>query len=203
MKLDCAIIASTHRADLIAQEVLPSALRQGLFHRIWVVGDYHPGPGYTYLPVPPRYRTTSDALEKRDVALAHSDADAILYLSDDHRLLNVWDTEWPAWQDAQWDILVPARFTIRDGRLVEINNGMDPRDPYGPYAGGHAAIYRRRTLLQHPWSETPRHPNWDLIHSRLVLHAGGVVAHCKDLAVMDIDPNPAEKPRHFTLEAVG
>lgn len=199
MNLDCAIVVSAHRQELVAEHVLPSVLRQGCFAEILVVGDYAPGRGYTYLPVPPIHGNTLDALTKRQVAADASRSDAILYLCDDHRLLNIWDTEWPAWRDAQWDVLVPARYTQRRGRLVEINNGLDARDPHAPYAGGHAAIYRRRILDRCPWTAAARHPNWDLLHSRQVLAAGGVIAHCSDLSVADIDPNPAEHPRHFTL----
>lgn len=203
MNLDCAIIVSAHRQELVRDHVLPSVLRQGCFDEVMVVGDYWHGRGYRYLPVPAFHGNTLDALTKRQEAFEESTADAILYLCDDHRLLNIWDTEWSAWKDAQWDVLVPARYTQGAGRLVEINNGLDRRDPEAPYAGGHAAIFRRRALARHPWNQTYLHDRcWDLLHSRAILADGGVIAHCADLRVCDIDPNPAEKPRHFTLSSL-
>lgn len=197
--LDCVIVMSAKRAIQLGEQVLTSVLRQRCFGEVFVVGDYWPGEGYRYLPVPPLTGTTVDALVKRDCATVASRADAILYLCDDHALLGEWALEWPAYAQANWGVLVPARYTDLDGTLVEINNGMDPRDPNGPHCGGHAGIYRREVLRRYPWSSAPHHPNWDLLHSRHVAAGGWTLATAPDLRVCDIDPNPAEKPRHFTL----
>lgn len=191
--LDCAIIVTAPRVGLVEKHVLPSVLAQGLFRQVLVVGDYWPGPGYRYIPVPRVTGTTLDALMKRDVAAVASDADALCYLCDDHQLGNYWTPEWPAWEQAGWDVLVPSRWV--DG--VEINNGMDPKWPDAPYCAGHAGIYRRSVLRAHPWMATPHTPLWDLAHSRLARASGFRFASCPDLWVLDIDPNPAEKPRHF------
>lgn len=201
--IDCAIIVSAKRAELVRTHILPSVIRQGLFQQILVVGDYWPGDGYRYLPVPPVTRTTLDALMKRETAAVASRADAILYLCDDHLLLDGWQSEWPAWAEQRWGVLVPARYTEKDGEVVEINNGTDRRDPNAPYCGGHAGIYRREVLRARPWLATPHGLFWDLDHSRQVIDSGFPLEHCADLRVCDIDPNPLEKPRHFTLAGSG
>lgn len=197
MDLDCAIIVSAKRVDLVRSQILPSVLGQGVFNEVFVVGDYEVGEGYRYLPVPPLTGTTLDALVKRDCATVASRADAILFLSDDHRLEPGWNWGWNEWREMAWDVLVPARFTIHDGATVEVNNGMDGRWPGAPYCAGHAGIYMRDALHDFPWTSSPHDPFWDLHHSKHMLAAGSWFLHCPDLKVLDIDPNPAEKPRHF------
>lgn len=197
--LSCAIIVSEKRIPLVEEHVLPSVRRQGLFQEILVVGDFHPGDGYRYLSVPTVTGTTMDALMKRECAAAATRADALLYLCDDHVLLDGWADGWPAWAEGRWGILVPARYTVVDGHLVPINNGTDRRDPHAPYCGGHAGIFRREVLRQRPWMAAPHDLFWDLGHSRQVVDSGFVVAPCPDLRVCDIDPNPKEHPRHFVF----
>lgn len=195
--IDCAIIVSEKRAQLVHDEILPSVLRQGLFGEVIVVGDFGPGEGYRFLHVPKVTGTTMDALMKRECASAASRADALLYLCDDHLLFDGWAAEWPAWEQGRWGILVPARYTEAEGKIVEINNGTDPQWPGAPYCGGHSGIFRREVLRARPWMAAPHDLFWDLGHSRQVVESGFPLVHCPDLKVLDIDPNPAEKPRHF------
>jgi hypothetical protein len=195
--LDCAIIVSEKRADLVRRDILPSVLRQGLFREVLVVGDFQPGDGYRYLAVPRVTGTTMDALMKRECAAVASRADALLYICDDHLLLDGWASEWPAYEQGHWGVLVPARYTVfEDGAMEEINNGMDTRWPGAPYCGGHAGIFRREVLRARPWMASPHDLFWDLGHSRQVRDSGFPVVHCPDLKVLDVDPNPAEKARH-------
>lgn len=197
--LDCAIICRGGRERLVDDYILPSILRQGIFASIIVVGTHHEGDDYRYLHVPPILGTTMDGLIKRETASAASKADAILYLCDDHMLVDGWASEWPAYSDLGWDVLVPERVTERDGKLIPINNGMNPQDANAPYCAGHAGIFRRKVLRTKPWMAAPHDLYWDLGHSRQVLAAGFGVAHCPDLKVCDIDPNPVERERHFVL----
>ena len=194
--LACVVIAGGRRGALLDDAILPSVLGQG-FGEVVVVGVHHEGAGYRYLHVPPVTGTTLDALIKRGVGAEATGSDAVLYLSDDHLPLGSWATEWPAWEPARWDVLVPARYVMREGVPVEINNGLDGRDPNAPYCGGHAGIFRRRVLRARPWMAAPHNLCWDLYHSRQVLHSGFQLTHCADLRVCDVDPNPVEGPRHF------
>lgn len=197
--LGCVIIARANRRQLIDDFILPSVKSTYLFREIVVVGEYHDGPGYRYLAVPPVTGTTLDALIKRECASAATDSDALLYLCDDHMLVNGWQTEWLALADQPWDILVPERVAERDGKLVTINNGLSPQDPHYPYVAGHAGIFRRRVLRARPWMAAPHDLYWDLGHSRQAMAAGFTVATTHDLRVCDIDPNPVERARHFVL----
>lgn len=201
MDMACVVIAkgSVERRQLLDERILPAVLGQG-FREVVVVGCHHEGDGYRYLLVPPVTETTVDALIKRGVGAEATSAEVVLYLSDDHAPLGVWATEWPLWAPARWDVLVPARYTTVEGfGLTEINNGLDTRFPEAPYCGGHAGIFRRRVLRAHPWMAAPHNLFWDLYHSRQILHGGFLMTHCADLRVEDVDPNPAEKPRHFSL----
>lgn len=197
--IDCAIIAIRKRFDLVKQQILPSVLRQGLFGEVVVVGDFEPGSGYRYIPVPDVTKTTLDALMKRDTAAVALRGDAILYLCDDHCLLDGWTEAWQEYAGQDWGILAPARFTEHHGEVVQINNGLDARDPKAPYVGGHAGVYRRELLRLRPWLATPHDLFWDVGHSRQAIESGFRIQHAQNLRVLDIDTNPAEKERHFTL----
>lgn len=196
--IDCAIICVRTRFDLVRTQILPSVLAQGLFREVLVVGEFKFGTGYRYLHVPDVTKTTIDALMKRECAASVSTADYLLYLCDDHLLAWEWPTGWAATRSG-WDILVPTRLTEAGGQLHRINGGLDPADPNAPYCGGHAGIYRREVLRARPWMTAPHDLFWDLGHSRQCLDAGFTIAGSERLAVVDIDPNPVEKARHFAL----
>src|SRR5205823_297714 len=84
MSVAAVIIAHAARAALVKERVLPSVLR--VLPEVYVVGDFEPGAGYTYLPVPAITHTTIDALIKRDVGALATTSKWVLYLSDDHAL---------------------------------------------------------------------------------------------------------------------
>lgn len=197
--LACILVTRGTRAALVDSHILPSILGQG-FGEVVVVGTHHEGDGYRYLNVPSVTGTTVDALIKRDVGAVATAADALLYLSDDHLLLDGWAAEWERWHDQPWDVLVPARYAVRDGALVPINNGTHPKDPHAPYCAGHAGLFRRRVLRTRPWMAAPHDLFWDLGHSRQLLRSGYALTPVAGLAVLDIDPNPAEHPRHFVFQ---
>lgn len=198
--IDAAVVLITagKRTKLVDDLILPSVLGQG-FREVVVVGTHHEGAGYRYLPVPSVTGTTVDALIKRDVGAVATVSDTLLYLSDDHLLLDGWAAEWERWHDQPWDVLVPARYAVRDGALVPINNGCHPKDPNAPYCAGHAGLFRRRVLQARPWMAAPHDLFWDLGHSRQLLRSGFTLTPVEGLAVCDVDPNPGEHPRHFVF----
>lgn len=196
MRLAAVIIATEKRRALLSEVV---ASIEGCDERI-VVGEWPRWPELgampriTYLGVAPITRTTIDALVKRDVGFIASTADAVLYLSDDHRLDPAFlETFRARYADGEtWDVLVPARYTERDGQTMWLNNGSDDG-----YAGGHCAIYRRACTQFLPWAATAHHPNWDVLSSRqLQLQGFRFLFAEPDLAVEDIEwrINPESKP---------
>lgn len=182
MSLACVIIAHARRKQLVLDTILPSVVDQG-FAQVIVAGACEPGFGYRHLNIPDITKTTNDALVKRDVgALAAGDVDAVLFLSDDHAL----DPDFHAifqerYAGRPWDVLVPSRYTVRDGERIYLNVGEDQH-----YAGGHGAIYRRASLAACPFSAGPWHPNWDVLHSHWQQQCGFLYQYAeKDLAIID------------------
>lgn len=151
-----------------------------------VVGDYpHTAPWPT-VTVDPMTRTTIDALVKRDVGWLKTTAESVLFLVDDHRLdpefMNVYRTHYAQRRD--WDVLVPARYTVRDGRRIWLNVGQDMG-----YCGGHGGIFRRVCASLLPWSAGPHHPNWDVLHTHQLVQLGAKLVYAnQDLAIEDIEP---------------
>lgn len=184
MSVACVIIASEKRHQLVKDRVLPSVLR--FLHEIYVVGDFEEGEGYTYLPVPPLTRTTNDALVKRDVGTLATQADWVLYLSDDHALAE-WDCFHP--HQATADIIVPKRFCTGHGGVVPLNMGLDPLDPNAPYCGGHAGLFRRSLIVRRPWCTMPHDRLWDLYASSIYRSMGArIVEAPSGFAVEDLEP---------------
>ena len=167
LNVACVVIASEKRLELLDTQVLPSVL-VAPFLEVVVVGDYHEGAGYRYLPVPPLTATTTDALVKRDVGTLATTAPWIFYLCDDHALRG-----WSEPPTKPQVIGVPLRYsTDAEGTVHLCNAGLDERDPYAPYIGGHAGLFSRHLIMQRPWSAMPHHRNWDLIISRIHVAMG-------------------------------
>jgi len=114
------------------------------FDTVYVVGVYKEGEGYTYLHMSPKYRDRRDALWQRDLGARHSLADILVFCHDDHVPSDDFtDILRKKYLDAEWDILVPARFHGTTGEVL--NNGKEDG-----YMGGHCFVMRRSA-----WAEVP------------------------------------------------
>ena len=81
-------------------------------------------------------------------------------------------------------MLVPGRYTERDGEIIWLNTGQNER-----YAGGHGAIYRRYVVEDCPFGAGPHHRLWDLLHSKWAHSCGYNFAWSdRDLAIIDSEP---------------
>jgi hypothetical protein len=85
--------------------------------------------------------------------------------------------------EQEWDILVPARFALKDGEPVWLNVGRETN-----YCAGHAGLYRRRCGHILPWTATIPHPNWDVINTHHLIANGCTMKYSEILAVEDIEP---------------
>lgn len=180
----CVIIAGGKREKLIQEQILPSV---NTFDEIVVVGEYKKGTGYRYLHVPDMMKSTNDALVKRDVGTIAVRSDVILYLSDDHAALPTFAAELRrCMADAvfAWDVLVPNRWADHPehGR-VAIPNGEKEL-----YCGGHGGVFRRRVVMDRPWTAQKHHRNWDLISSHDQLAVGFKFVHYPKLGILDLEP---------------
>lgn len=182
MTVACVVIASKKREALLNATVVPSVLAAG-FSEVVVVGDYHEGEGYRYLPVPPLTNTTTDALVKRDVGTLATTADWIFYVCDDHAVRKI-----SAEPNDLSVIGVPARYCQLDNMIVLLNMGLDPRDPNAPYCGGHAGLYSRPLVQAHPWTTMPHDRLWDLLASRLLVAEGARLTALQGWEVEDLEP---------------
>jgi hypothetical protein len=184
----CIVIAQERRRDLLDEHVLPSVVSQG-FDEVVVVGQYHAGPGYRYLHVPPVVGTTLDALIKRDTGAVATTADLLVYLCDDHRLhSNFLADLHTACSDAMWgtwDCLSPSRVTFRDGEEIPLNMGKADG-----YIGGHGLVIKRTALNVLPWMAGRHSRIWDKDISEQQAHLGLRLAYAPQgwLAIVDIEP---------------
>jgi len=176
MSVACVVIASERRRDILDNIIVPSTL--GRFSEVVVVGDYHEGSGYRYLPLPVLTGTTVDALVKRDVGTLATDAPWLLYLSDDHAVRATWTPP-----DDPMVITVPRRFCTGH----ELNMGMDPTDPNAPYCGGHGGLFSRKLVQMRPWSTMPHHRLWDLLSSREYMAMGARLVASPRWAIEDVE----------------
>jgi hypothetical protein len=181
--MNCAVIviAGGKRSALLDSRTMPTLLAQGFAETV-VVGEYHGGPGYTYLHVPGLTNTTTDALVKRDVGTLATKSDWLLYLSDDHVVVKTGQLP------EHWlDIGVPLRFCT-NGTRIPLNMGLDPRDPNAPYCAGHAGLFSRRMIQLYPWTTQPHDRLWDLLSSRSLAAFGARIGSQIGWEVEDLEP---------------
>ena len=181
------IIAGPNRWETTLPEVVRSVREQDP-DEIVLVGEGWEWPrdfGVPYLNVAPLAHSTIDALVKRDAGTVATSSPNICYLADDHILAPGFiQTFREKYEDMEWDLLAPSRFTIRSTSLFPLNVGEKEA-----YIGGHCGIYRREILRRVPWTSTRHHPNWDVWHSHDLVKAGGRLVYAgTDLAVEDIEP---------------
>ena len=180
MSLACIIVAGGKRTELLDTVILPKVAQVG-FDDVLVVGTHHPGEGYRHLDVPPLTQTTNDALVKRDVGALATDCDLLWYLSDDHYPVCYGPNDL---HTSDWDVIVPCRWTERDGQVIPLTNGEAEA-----YCGGHGMVIRRSVVQQQPWCLGPFHPNWDLLISRRHQAAGVRYRyHQSAINIFDVEP---------------
>lgn len=172
MSIACVIIASEKRRDLVRELVLPSAIQN--VAEVYVVGDFEPGRGYSYLPVPPITGTTIDALIKRDAGTLATNADFIFYLSDDHIIERAGE------EPTGTTIGVPER---RCGDHWGLNMGLQDG-----YCGGHAGLFPRELVQRRPWSTMPHHRLWDMLSSHIYVDMGASLMSMPDWRIADVEP---------------
>ena len=178
----CIVIAGGARTQLLDDVVLPSVIPQE-FTEVVVVGEHHAHADYRYVAVPALAYSTLDALVKRDVGALVTKSDALIYLSDDHRLGADFRAQLMKLLAHKWDVLVPHRYVWRGDEKVRLNNGE--RDGY---CGGHCGVFRRALVLQRPWTAGPHHREWDRLMSECQQDAGAVFVATPLLEVFDIEP---------------
>lgn len=182
-EIACVVIAGGRRRKLLDQVVIPSVLAQP-FDEVLVVGMHHDGPGYRYLHIPDLTKSTTDALIKRDAGTLASSASLLLYLCDDHAVVNgVEEARAMATGPLIWDVMVPQRIAEHPEKgLIRINNGET-----GGYCGGHGGLYRRRVVQNRPWSAQPHHREWDLLASQNHQKAGFIYITNGPLVIRDME----------------
>ena len=185
MSVACIIIAGGHRTRLIDEKILPSVLPQR-FDEVLVVGEHHPdGDAYRYLHVPDLTKTTTDALVKRDVGTVATDAQTLVYLSDDHGLAPDFLATLRT-AAVEWDVVVPSRWCRGPtGEAIRLNMGATE---LLPYCGGHAGIFRRWVIQARPWSAMPHDRLWDLLASQIQQELGARFLHVPQVAIEDLTP---------------
>jgi len=128
-------------------------------HEFVIVGDYHRGDGYTYLPVPDQGPPSVVARMRRDVATLATTSSHLLFL-EGRTVMPGWGAliqRW--WARGGWDVLLPAR--------VEFAGFTDPWD--GVAEG---AVYSRAILQRVPFGLAHPGPRWQHWHTEALKVAG-------------------------------
>lgn len=175
------MIAGETREKLLDELVVPSIVAQG-FDECVVVGNYHSGEGYRHLPVPKILGNTCDALIKRDVGLAATTSEYIVYISDDHKLDPFFCINLREIPLGRRTIGVPTRITNRGPQVVYLNMGFQDG-----YCGGHGMVVHRTAIQEVPFTVSPFHPNWDVIHTQMLTARGYELVRLPDCLIEDVE----------------
>lgn len=182
----CIVVAGGKRRNLLNLTILPALVAEG-FDDLLVVGEHRADDRWRYFHVPDLTKTTNDALVKRDIGTLATEADILVYLSDDHMVLPGFAEELRdmiARPIAEWDVLVPSRWSDhpQDGR-IRIPNGEENK-----YCAGHGGVFRRRVVTRRPWTTYPHHRLWDLLISHQQLSDGVRYLCYPRLRILDCEP---------------
>lgn len=177
----CVVIAGETRQDLLDEVVMPSVLGQD-FNEVIVCGNYHSGKGYRHLPVPCITGTTNDALIKRDIGLMATTSEYVVYLSDDHRMDAFFCLALRDKPLGRRSIGVPTRITNRGPNVIYLNMGLQEG-----YCGGHGMVVHRSVIQEVPFTVAPHHPNWDVLHSKMLTARGYELVGLPDCLIEDVE----------------
>jgi hypothetical protein len=181
MSLAIVVIASEKRMNSTFPMVMQSVLDENP-DEVVCVADFHNAGPWRHIMVPAFTKTTLDALIKRDVGFVATQSDTVMYLSDDHALHPGFVQAFRD-HDQEWDILVPLRYTLKDGAAVKLNMGAATK-----YCAGHGGLFKRICGHILPWTACIPHPNWDVIHSHHLIANGLTIKYAHDLAILDVEP---------------
>lgn len=175
---DGRTVPHSQRAYVLRNLLLPLYLVDPHIDEVVVAGEWEPGPGYRYVNIPSRYKSSADALAQRQAGFDASQGDVVVFQHDDHILLPGW---W-AGLDSRADVLVPERWTrLRSPFGEQLNNGAPD------YISGHCAIYKRKVLERCPWRAVPAVREWDIKHTEQIVAAGFAVRFTDTLRAWDIE----------------
>jgi hypothetical protein len=173
------------RASFLRQAILPRMLP--LFDQVIVAGEFEPGKGYEYIHSPSRYFDCRDVLAQRQAGFAAARHDMILFQMDDH-LVDEALAQHLRTEASSWDVLSPARHSLRDGRAL--NSGWnDPREEYRqqPYLHTHVIVMKRQAVVQCPWSGLPPIRHFDVMHTKWFHDAKLTIRIARELVVYDLE----------------
>ena len=179
------------RAYLLRCFILPQAIASKAFDEIFVVGEFEPGPGYTYLPVPSVERSSiHDSLRKRQAGTDAATGDWLVVQNDDHMLDPQALVHARPWMDDKVaDVISPARWTRLRGVVGERLNGGEPGGRWSGagHINGHGALYRAAVLRTCPWSALPKVFVYDVAHSDAIRNEGFHIVWAENVCIWDIE----------------
>lgn len=186
----------SQRAYALQNFILPAAIADPDLDEVIVVGEWHDGEGYTYVPKPSIHFSSDDAPHQRQAGFEAAKGDWLIFQHDDHMLESAHFT---TYEDAEADVLIPQRWTrLRNVAGERLPNG-EPSPPggertsptsvdfHGGYISGHLAIYRREVLEACPWSEVPAERCWDVRHTEQIRAANFNIHWSDTLRVWDVE----------------
>lgn len=183
-------VAHKARIAVLERDLLPRLCTDPLVNEVVVSGEWREpttSEPWRYVSSPSIHFDCVDALQQRENGAKATTADILVFLHDDHvpapdffdvltRLPNT------------WDVLVPERRTIREGKEIVLSNGRME------YVMGHCCVLRRAIWEQAPWSSVPPVFTWDVCHSFLLRERGARIRWSNELIVYDAETALGAQP---------
>ena len=188
------------RAYALRNWILPQYIADPYIDEVIVVGSWHEGEGYQYIPSPSKYFSCVDALEQRQLGFEASNGDVVIFQHDDHVL------ESPDWLRDYFDscclladskfkkpaaVLSPSRYTrlrsISGERLNNGEPGYNSHVPPGGHLSGHCAIFRREVIERCPWTDAQKVFTWDVSATQNIVTAGFKIVWTDAIRCWDVE----------------
>ena len=184
-RLSSGRVPYADRAWLMRNVILPcyTSWNAGMFEEIVVVGEYEPGPGYTYVEFPSVYHNCADALLKRQAGfeclkLAH---EWVVFQHDDH----LYDPVNAVFAHEAASVLSPSRWTRARATTGEaLNDGSA-----AGHLNGHVCLMRPSVLSVggFNWAQLPPVFTWDVEATARLRNIGQSLRYAPELKSWDME----------------
>ena len=155
--LSSGLVPYSERVWLLRNVLLPLYTAWcPMFEEVVVVGEWEPGPGYTYVPCPSVTHTCTDALLQRQMgydALQRKAVPWVIFQHDDH----LWDARNLIDAREASEVLSPARYVQREQQTA-LNDGWAKG-----HINGHVTVMRSALLARgrFRWTDIAPVFTWD------------------------------------------
>lgn len=151
-----------------------------------VVGEWHDGDSYLYLPHPGPTKSPLDPPAQRHAAAQLAAGDCCVFMNDDHYIMPL-HLQWLQEITPTCHVTAFGRYCYRNSQMLQMEDGFMEHSPENQYCMGHAVACSRVALQAVPWASLKQDINWDVYHTIALRQASMSIQYIPHLIAWDIE----------------